>query len=245
MKYFKLIVAYEGTKYFGWQIQNNGPSIQGEMMKAGNQIFREPFTISGASRTDSGVHALGQVVLLTTSGDFPLRKVTNSFNNFLPEDIVVQSAEEVDENFHHRYHAKKKTYRYQIYNHGVALPQNRNFMHFYRKTLNVEEMNKAAQYLVGVHDFKAFCSDKTSVKDTVREIYRASVTKEGHIITFWVEGNGFLYNMVRIIMGTLIAIGVGRINAEDMQRIMASCNRQIAKETAPAKGLTLIRIDYE
>jgi len=243
--YYKLIIAYDGTRYCGWQIQKNGYSIHQALMESGRYFLRDEFTITGSSRTDAGVHALGYVAMLITTTPIDPRKIPRAFNAHLPEDIVVHGIEEVTSNFHPRYLALEKHYRYTIYNHPYALPQYTQFAYFFSKMLDVEKMNEAAQAFVGTHDFKGFCSIKTTVENTVRTIYSCRVTKEKEFIYIDIRGDGFLYNMVRIISGSLIEVGVGRILPQDMKEIIGSKDRNRARKTAPANGLTLVELRYD
>lgn len=245
MEYFyKLTVAYDGTNYCGWQIQKNAISIQGVMMKAAGGFVKGDYTITGCSRTDSGVHALGYIVLFATEAQLEPRRITTAFNAYLPKDIVVHEAVEVDKNFHPRYTTLSKHYRYTIYNSNYPLPQYMNYAFYYRKELDVKAMQQAAIYFIGEHDFKGFCSLKTTVDNTVREVYSIEVSQEKPYIHIDVKGDGFLYHMVRIMAGTLIEVGLGRIKVLEMERILESKDRQQAGKTAPAKGLTLVGIDY-
>lgn len=242
--YFKITMAYDGTNYCGWQIQKNGPSIHEEVMKAGARFMEEGFTVTGCSRTDSGVHALGYVALLVTEKDLQERRVAGALNNFLPKDIVVHQVERVDESFHPRYTSLNKHYRYTIYNNAYPIPQFLHYAHYNNRDLDVDAMNEASKAFVGTHDFIGFSSGKTTVEDTVRTVKSCSVTLKDHHIHIDIVGDGFLYNMVRIIAGSLIEVGVGRIEASDMASILASRDRTKANKTAPACGLTLVGIDY-
>jgi len=243
--YYKLTLAYDGTNYCGWQLQKNGLSVHEAMMKAGSRFLEDGFTITGCSRTDSGVHALGFVALLSTEKDIELRRIPNAFNAHLPKDIVVHKCEKVEENFHPRYSAKFKHYRYTISNHPFPIPQYVHYAYYYQRPLDADKMNKAAKAFVGRHDFVGFSSVKTTVKDTVRTIVACKVTRENAFIHIDVIGDGFLYNMVRIIAGSLIDVGLGKIQPDDMQEIIESKDRNRAKKTAPAKGLTLKAVYYE
>lgn len=244
-KYYKLIIAYDGTNYCGWQIQSNGYSIHQALMESGRHFLRDEFTITGSSRTDSGVHALGYVAMLMTTTDIDQRKIPKAFNAHLPEDIVVHGIYEVTKDFHPRYLAIEKHYRYTIYNHAYAIPQYLRYAHYYHKALDVEKMSIAAQAFEGTHDFVGFSSAKTTVENTVRTISKCTVTKENNFIHINIWGDGFLYNMVRIISGSLIEVGLNRISPDKMQEIIASKDRSKARKTAPAKGLTLVELRYE
>lgn len=242
---FKLTIAYDGTNYCGWQKQINHKTIEGELVKACSKIFKEHFLLKGSSRTDSGVHALGQVASLEVDSDITLYKLVPAINCYLPEDIVVQNAEEVGLDFHPRYFAKEKTYSYKIYNSKVPLPQVSRFTYFYYKYLDLELMQAAAKYFLGEHDFFAFSSPGGSVKTSVRILYSCEVVKKENLIEIIVTGNSFLYNMVRIMVGTLIEVGLGKVNPEDIPAIINSKDRLKPGKKAPAKGLTLVEIKYQ
>lgn len=241
----KMVVAYDGTAYHGWQIQPNGISIQQVLNETLSELLGEEITVTGASRTDAGVHSLGNVCVFDTTTRMPAEKISYALNQRLPEDIVVQESCEVDESFHPRFSKSRKTYEYRILNRKMRMPTRRLDTYFFHYDLNLEAMQRAASYVVGVHDFKSFCSANSQSETTVREIYSCTVEKEGDIITIRVTGNGFLYNMVRILAGTLIQIGDGRKSPEDMIKILEACDRGAAGPTAPACGLTMIGLEYE
>ena len=245
MHRIKLTVAYDGTNYCGWQVQPNGVSVQSILQKAIENLLGEKTDVTGASRTDSGVHALGQVVVFDTDKNIPDWKYALAINQRLPKDIVVQKSEEVPLDFHPRYTDVEKTYEYRILNRRFRMPTRRLDTYFYHHALDVEKMQDAAQYLVGEHDFKSFCAANAQSQTSIRTIYTCTVTREHDIITIRVQGNGFLYNMVRIIAGTLIKVGCGEWKPEDMKAILAACDRSAAGPTAPAHGLTMIGLDYE
>jgi tRNA pseudouridine38-40 synthase len=242
---YKLTLAYDGTNYCGWQVQINGVTIQQKLMEAGRRFLNEGFTVTGSSRTDSGVHALGYVAVLCCDRPFNDYRLASAFNAHLPDDIVVFKVEPVDESFHPRYSAKYKTYRYTIFNGDYPIPQYMKYAFYYRKTLDVPRMKEAASYLVGQHDFVSFCAKKSTVEDTVRQIYQLEISQEHHLIHLDVTGNGFLYNMIRIIAGTLIEVGLGRIKPEQIPVILDGKNRDLAGKTSPAKGLTLVEVGYD
>ena len=244
MKRVKIVVAYDGTNYHGWQIQPNEVSVEEIINNKLSELTGEEIKIIGASRTDAGVHAMGNVAVFDTESRIPGEKFSYALNQRLPEDIRIQSSEEVAQDFHPRYCDCCKTYRYQILNAEFPIPTQRLYSHFIYYDLDVKAMRQAAQYLVGEHDFKSFCSSKTSVEDTVRTIYDVKVISEDQMISIFVKGNGFLYNMVRIIAGTLIEVGLGRKQPEEIKEVLKQQDRQIAGPTAPAKGLTLMQIDY-
>lgn len=244
MKRIKLIIAYDGTAYAGWQLQPGQPTIEGKLNKALSELLGEEIAVIGASRTDSGVHALGNVAVFDTESAIPAEKFCFAVNQRLPEDIRVQSSVEVAPDYHPRRVSSRKTYEYRIFNRRIALPTQRLYTHYVYYSLDIEQMRKAATYLIGEHDFKSFCSVKTQALETVRCIYRLEVTKEEDVITISVTGNGFLYNMIRIIAGTLLKIGCGAYPPERMIDILNGCDRSLAGPTAPANGLTLMKIEY-
>ena len=241
----RLTVAYDGTDYVGWQIQPNGISIEEVMTEALKKLLKEDIVLIGASRTDSGVHADGNVAVFDTKSRIPADKFKFALNDFLPEDIRIQESEEVSPDYHPRKVNSVKTYEYRILNRKVAIPKERNYAYFYYYPLDVERMKKAVTYLIGEHDFKSFCSIRTQQEDTVRRILKFDIYKEGDIIRFVVSGNGFLYNMVRIIMGTLVKIGSGFYEPEIMKEILEKRDRRFAGPKAPGKGLTLKSIEEE
>lgn len=246
MKRIKLVVAYEGTNYCGWQIQPSGITIEAVLNKALSELLGETIKVTGASRTDSGVHSLGNVAVFDTDTRIPPEKICYALNQRLPEDIVVQSSCEVAPDFHPRHCYSEKTYEYRILNRKIPIPTLRKDTYFYYRNLDVEKMKKAAAYLVGTHDFKSFCSIHTTVEDTVRTILSCEVEKFlEDIITIRVTGTGFLYNMVRIIAGTLVQVGVGEKEPEDILEILEKKDRSAAGPTAPAHGLTMIGIEYK
>lgn len=246
MKRIKLVVAYEGTNYCGWQIQPSGITIEAVLNKALSELLGETIKVTGASRTDSGVHSLGNVAVFDTDTRIPPEKICYALNQRLPEDIVVQSSCEVAPDFHPRHCYSEKTYEYRILNRKIPIPTLRKDTYFYYRNLDVEKMKRAAAYLVGTHDFKSFCSIHTTVEDTVRTILSCEVEKSlEDIITIRVTGTGFLYNMVRIIAGTLVQVGVGEKEPEDILEILEKKDRSAAGSTAPAHGLTMIGIEYK
>ena len=245
MKRVGLIVAYDGTNYCGWQIQPNGVTIQGVLNDTLSQLLGEKIEVMGASRTDAGVHALGNVCVFDTNARMPADKISFALNQFLPEDIRIQLSEEVEPDFHPRYCDSEKTYEYRILNRKFPVPTERLYTYFYHYHLDVEKMREATSYLIGQHDFASFCGSGAQVKSTIRTITSMSVERDSDIITIRISGTGFLYNMVRIISGTLIEIGNGQYPPERMKDILDACDREAAGPTAPAKGLTLMGIRYE
>lgn len=244
MKRIKLIVAYDGTNYSGWQVQPNAETIEGVLNSTLSQLLHEEIKVTGASRTDAGVHSLGNVAVFDTNTRIPPEKIVYALNPFLPDDIVVQDSCEVPGDFHPRHCSSKKTYEYKILNRTFSLPTRRLDTYFQYGKLDVDKMQAAAEYLVGTHDFKSFCSANTSVETTVRKIYSLQVEKQGDVITIRVTGSGFLYNMVRIIAGTLIQAGRGELEPEKIRDILEARDRKAAGPTAPAHGLTMTGIDF-
>ena len=246
MRRIKLIVAYDGTNYCGWQVQPNGPSIQSTLQAAIEDLVGEKIMLTGASRTDSGVHALGQVAVFDTNKDnIADWKFAMAINQRLSKDIVVQSSEEVAADFHPRYQNVTKTYKYKILNRRYALPNERFDSCFVPQNIDFEAMREAAAVLVGKHDFRNFCSMKTDVESTVRTVYSLNLEKEDDMIVMTITGDGFLYNMVRIITGALLKVGFHQKTAADLKAALESEKRLIAGPTAPAHGLTLVEIHYD
>lgn len=240
----KLVVAYEGTNYCGWQIQPNGITIEQVLNETLSSLLGEEITVTGASRTDAGVHSLGNVAVFETNTKMPAEKISFALNQRLPEDIVVQESCQVPEDFHPRFSKSRKTYEYRILNCRFRQPLERRTSYFYHYPLDVSAMQKAAAYLVGEHDFTSFASVHAQTNTYVRMIYALDVVREGDMIRIRVQGNGFLYNMVRIIAGTLIQVGAGIKKPEDMESILAGKDRELAGPTAPAHGLTMIGLEY-
>lgn len=245
MKRVKLVVAYDGTGYCGWQVQPNGVTIESVLNQHLSALLGESIVVTGASRTDSGVHSLGNVAIFDTNTRMPAEKISFALNQKLPQDIVVQDSCEVPLDWHPRYQKGRKTYEYRILNTIFRNPTRRLDTYFYYHALDVAAMQKAAEYLLGEHDFKSFCAVGAQVKTTTRTLYDCKVLKSDDIITIRVTGNGFLYNMVRIIAGTLIKVGAGDIKPEEIPLILEKCDRSAAGPTAPAHGLTMIGIEYE
>lgn len=244
MKRIGLVVAYDGTNYSGWQVQPNGITIQGELNRHLSELLGEEIETMGASRTDAGVHAMGNVAVFDTNTRIPGEKISYALNQRLPDDIRIQLSEEVEPDFHPRYCNSEKTYEYRILNRRFPVPTERLYSYFYHYKLDVEKMRAATGFLIGRHDFASFCGAKAQVKSTVRTITAIEVEKEGDMIIIRVSGEGFLYNMVRIIAGTLIQVGNGTYPPEHVGEILAAANREAAGPTAPACGLTLMGIQF-
>lgn len=243
-KRIRITVAYDGTNYHGWQIQDNGNTIEAELNKCLSELLGEEIRVIGASRTDSRVHALGNVAVFDTQNPMPASKIPYALNQRLPEDIRIQRSEEVSPNWHPRHCESRKTYEYRIYRAEFPMPVKRLYSYFTYHTLNVERMREAAAYLEGKHDFKSFCQTGAQVENTVRIIYALWVEEQGQDLVIRVCGNGFLYNMVRIIVGTLLEVGQGKREPESMPDILAAGDRAAAGATAPAHGLTLMKYEF-
>lgn len=243
-KRVRLVVAYDGTNYHGWQVQNNGVTIESELNRCLTDLLREPIEVIGASRTDAGVHALGNIAVFDTVNPMPAEKISYALNQRLPEDIRIQRSEEVDGDWHPRYCESRKTYEYRIYRNEFPMPVKRLYSYFTYRPLDAQRMQEAAAYLVGEHDFKSFCQTGAQVQSTVRTILSLEVEEQGAEIVIRVCGNGFLYNMVRIIAGTLMEVGQGKRKPEDMKQILAARERSAAGPTAPAHGLMLIKYEF-
>ena len=265
MRRVMLTVAYDGTAYRGWQIQAGQETIEGVLNRCIGELTGETVEVIGASRTDSGVHAMGNLAVFDTQSLIPAEKFSYALNQRLPEDIRIQNSEEVAVDFHPRHCSSRKTYEYRIYNAPFALPVKRLYSYFTYVPLDVERMRQGAAFLVGEHDFKSFCSVDTQAQTTVRQVDSVEVWEEnifgvadvakdavpgreirrpGREIVIRVAGRGFLYNMVRIIAGTLMEVGRGKLPSECVKDILAACDRQAAGPTAPACGLTLIGYEF-
>jgi tRNA pseudouridine38-40 synthase len=239
-----LTVAYDGTNYHGWQIQPNGETIEGILNKCLTELLQEQIEVIGASRTDAGVHALGNVAVFDTETQIPAEKISYALNARLPEDIRIQESKEVAPDFHPRHCESRKTYEYRIYNAEFPLPTERLYTYFTYADLDIAQMQEAAAYLVGIHDFKSFCSVNAQAESTVRQVDSIEVEKTGNLITIRVVGRGFLYNMVRIIAGTLMEAGRGKLSPQEMSAILEARDRSKAGPTAPACGLTLMKYEF-
>ena len=245
MKRIKLTIAYDGTNYCGWQIQPNGITIEEIINKELSKMTGENIIVIGASRTDSGVHAMGNVAVFDTETTIPADRIAVALNQRLPDDIVITKSEEVPLDFHPRYCNCSKTYEYHIINTRVPVPTKRLTNYFVSYVLDIAKMRRAASYLVGEHDFVSFCNVRTDVENTVRTITNLDILANGNEITIRITGNGFLYNMVRIIVGTLIRVGRGFYEPEKVKEILEAKDRKAAGVTAPAHGLMLVEIKYE
>lgn len=257
-----LTIAYDGEAYVGWQIQANGRSIEEVLTRAVEKVTGTKTTVYGASRTDAGVHALGNVAVFDTDCKIETELIARAVNTYLPDDIRVRESREVPDGFHPRYgeilSAPRtvtgedgpqrpkaiKTYEYYVMNTPDIIPTERRTHWYLSYPLDIEAMRRAAKYLVGEHDFTSFCCPRTNVKTRVRELTKIDITKDGDLITFHIEGTGFLMHMVRIIVGTLVRVGRGYYSPHQVGEILEARDREQAGATAPAHGLFLIGIDY-
>lgn len=243
---FKLIIAYDGTRYFGWQRQTGKPTIQAEIERVLSLVTRQPVIVKGSGRTDAGVHALGQTANFHCDTQVTSKTFLRALNGLLPADIVIRDCCEMPDGFHARYDVLAKTYHYQILNHPIPSVVERHFSWHIQKPLNIQAMREALFCLVGTHDFKSFEGIGSPRTHTVRTIHRAEIIHNGD--GRWrvvIQGDGFLRYMVRNIVGTLVRIGMGKMMPEDMARILISKDRNLAGATAPARGLFLVEVRYE
>jgi tRNA pseudouridine38-40 synthase len=261
MRNIRLTIAYDGTKYCGWQIQPNGTSVQSVVEAAAKKLTFESVNVLASGRTDSGVHALGQVAHFHTNSTIPCGKLRSGLQRFLPDDIVVRSAEEVPADFHARYHALRKRYRYVIYNSRVPIPFLQRYAYTIGKRLDAVAMHAAAQSLVGTHDFRSFESHFPNRSSSVRTVMELEVTRrvgwdlwsptpgtvadDGEFIVIDIMADGFLYNMVRSITGTLLKVGYGNWPVDKVGIILENQTRDHAGATAPPHGLYLVHVDYD
>ena len=244
MRNLLLTLRYNGTEFHGWQVQPNGNTIQQELCNAFKRLSGNDENIIGCSRTDSGVHANMFCCNVRTECSVSVEKIPDALNFYLPPQIAVYDCKEVDFDFHARYDCKGKEYVYLIYNGKYRNPFYENKAMFYSYEIDAEMLDNEAKSFIGVHDFSAFCSAGSEVEDKVREIYDCSVKRNGDLIEIKVSGNGFLYNMVRIIVGTLLDIQKGKIEKGSIGKIIASCNRENAGVTAEPQGLYLNKVFY-
>ena len=244
MRRIRAIISYDGTNYCGWQKQPNGITIEEVLNRAIGELTGEQIEVIGASRTDAGVHAYGNVAVFDTEARMAADRFAYAINQRLPEDIRVQYTDEVPADWHPRKRDSRKTYEYRILNRRIDVPTERLYSHFCYFDLDVDKMREAICYIVGTHDFTSFCSIKSQASSPVRTVYALEIYEDGDIITIHIEGSGFLYNMVRIIAGTLLKVGMGVYPPEHVKEIIDARDRQQAGQTMPAKGLTLVGIEY-
>lgn len=245
MKNIKLVIKYDGSKYKGFQrLKDNDNTIQGKLENVISKMTNENIEITASGRTDMGVHAIGQIVNFKTNSNISTKKIKTYMNEYLPEDIYVSEVSEVDERFHSRYNATSKVYLYKI-NNKEYNPFMRKYETLITKKLDVEKMRKACEVLVGTHDFSSFVSSKSKKKSNERTINSIVINENNGLIDIFVDGDGFLYNMVRIIVGSLIDIGLGKKSIDDLKENLEAKDRSTSSDTAPAKGLYLYRVDYK
>lgn len=244
MNNIKITLEYDGTNYYGWQKQKGMKTIQGEIEEALFAVTKERCEVTGSSRTDAGVHAKGFVANFRTNSKVPPNRFREALNVKLPNDIVILKSEKVDDEFHARYYAKGKTYEYSILNDDVPSALMRNQVYHYKYDLDIDAMKVAAKQFIGTHDFAAFKTQGSSVKGTIRTIFEVKVEKTEKIIKISVSGDGFLYNMVRIIVGTLINVGRGKTDSNSIVDIINKKDRTLAGDCVPPHGLLLKEVYY-
>lgn len=243
-----LTVAYDGTNYAGWQRQNNAVTVQQKIEEALSSFFNQPIKTTASSRTDAGVHALSQQVAFEVDNLIippnKINKLAVIINSLLPDDIAIQAAKIAESGFNPRFCAKAKTYCYQIYNDRYPNPLLNRYSALEVRTLDVQKMAESALYFTGTHNFVAFCASGSNAKTTIRTISACEVTQDKRLIKITVTGDGFLYNMVRIIAGTILYVGIGKLQPSDIPTIIASGDRTRAGKTMPPEGLTLVEVIY-
>lgn len=245
MRNFKLVLAYDGSRYKGWQrLGDTDHTIQGKLESVLSRMVNAPVEVIGSGRTDAGTHAAGQVANVHIHTDMNAQAICDYLRQYLPEDIGVRSVEEVDDRFHSRFHALQKTYVYRIWTSDHPCVFERKYVLSVAAQFDLSAMKKAAAHFLGSHDFTAFCSNKRFKKSAVRTIYQLEIKETEHELQFWVTGDGFLYNMVRIMVGTLISVGRGELSPDQIPFILESKQRELAGETVPAKGLCLMEVQY-
>lgn len=245
MRTIKLLIEYDGTNYLGWQVQLKGPTLQGVIEEKLKKITGEKVHLIASGRTDGGTHAMGQVAHFKTRSHLDIQSIHRGLNSLLPPDIVIQEVEEVDEHFHARKQARSKVYEYRILNRPLRSAFLRGYAWHIPQSLDWEEVKEATQYLVGEHDFSSFRSTGTPTRTAIRKVFRAEWKKgrEG-LMRFEIEANGFLKQMVRSIVGTLVEVGKGKITPEGFQKVLEAKDRRKAGPTAPAHGLFLKEVKY-
>ena len=244
MRNIKITLSYKGTQYFGWQKQDGKPTIQGELERALFSLMGKETEVFGSGRTDRGVHALGQVANFLTENKIPLKNLKIALNDLLPSDIRILKAEEAPENFNARFSAKRKTYEYLVQVGGQRKALEADLVGYYPFSVDLKKMQKAAKLLLGKHNFQGFCSADTTVTNFERQIFELKISQHGRLFKFQVTGNGFLYNMVRIIVGTLLDVGRGKLFEEDIKKALTLCERKYAGITMEPCGLYLKEVRY-
>lgn len=246
MQNFKLLLSYDGSRYKGWQrLGNTDQTIQGKLENVLSKMTGTTIEVIGSGRTDAGAHAAGQVANFHAETDMTPEEICTYLRHYLPEDIGVLSVSRVDDRFHSRFHAIKKTYVYRVWNSEQPCVFDRKYVWPVTDQFDLCAMNRAAALFLGTHDFRAFCSNKNFKKSSVRTIYRLSIDRVGQELRFTVAGDGFLYNMVRIIVGTLLSVGRGELTPDEIPAILDQKNRELAGVTVPAKGLCLMEVEYQ
>ena len=240
----RLLIEYDGTNYAGWQWQTNDKTVQETLAGAIERVVQEKIKLYGASRTDAGVHAIGQAANFITNSTIPAKRLVHAINFYLPHDVTIKDAADVPESFHAQYCAVSKVYRYTLFNDWTRTSLNRHFCYVCGFQLNMDKMLGAALCLTGTHDFTSFTTHASQEKNRVRTVKRLEIKKEGKYIFFTIEANGFLYNMVRSIVGTLIDVGRGKMAVEDMKDLLEAKDRNLAAPTAPSRGLCLMEVKY-
>ncbi|MBE5882169.1 MAG: tRNA pseudouridine(38-40) synthase TruA [Lachnospiraceae bacterium] len=243
-KNYKMILGYDGSRYSGWEHKTGRDTIQGKLVQVLGHLTDEPVHIIGAGRTDAGVHAKGMVANVVLDTELSDMELKDYVNHYLPEDIVVYEMTEVPERFHARYNAIGKTYQYRIYDGRQKPLFDRKYVWTTEKKTDVERMREGATYLQGTHDFAAFCKNPQKKKSTVRTVDRIEIERDNDYVTLTFHGDGFLYHMVRIMTGTLVQVGLGRMEPSQIAKALATGERTLAGVTAPSQGLTLVQIDY-
>lgn len=245
MRTIAVVIEYDGTDFAGFQVQQGKRTVQAELCRAVQKITKEKVAVIGASRTDAGAHATGQVVHFQTTCRIPIERVPAALNSVLPRDIAARWAWEADDSFHARYSAFSRVYRYTVWNHPVRSALMERYAYRVSQPLDIEAMQEATRYLVGKHDFAAFASEAGRYRSTVREVYSAHLQARQPLVWLRIEANGFLQGMVRAIMGTLIEIGLGKRTPDTMAQLLESGTRQQAGFNVPAHGLCLVRVNYD
>lgn len=244
MRNVRLDLCYDGSRYKGWQrLSGSDQTIQTKLETALTRILCEPIEVTGSGRTDAGTHARGQVANFHCNSKMPCEEILLQLRRYLPDDIGIYSCRNVSERFHARLNAKEKTYRYRLWNSEKPCVFERKYVYIYPIAVNIEEMRRAADFLKGTHDFSAFCANKNMKKSTVRHIDSLAIEKQGEEIVFTVVGNGFLHHMVRIIVGTLLEIGIGERSADSISELFGA-ERAQAGHLVPASGLCLMEVTY-
>lgn len=244
MRRLLLTIQYDGSAYHGWQVQKNAVSVQQVLQDAIEKVFTKRLDVKGCSRTDTGVHANMYCVSIDTDMSIDDESVVRALNTYLPNDIAVVDCKQVDNDFHPRYNCKSKQYVYKLYNGKIRNPFLTNYAYHYRYPIDADYLNQQAKAFIGKHDYSGFCSVKSDVEDTVRNVYAFDVWRDGDMVYFKVEADGFLYNMVRIMVGTLLFVSEGKIKKDELSSVIASKDRKRAGKTAPPQGLYLDKVNY-